>query len=92
MRPSRFATRFTWVSTTTPGLPKALPRMTFAVFLPTPGSVTQLFHRVRDLPAESFGHGFAAGDEMFGFVFEEAGGTNELFDFRKFGLGERGRR
>jgi hypothetical protein len=43
----------------------------------------QLFHRVRDLLAEAFGHSFAAGDEMFRLVLEKAGGTNDLFEFRK---------
>ena len=38
---------------------------------------------MRDLFAEALGHGFAAGDKMFRFVFIETGGTNELFEFRK---------
>ena len=43
----------------------------------------QLFHRVRNLFTKALGHGFAAGDEMLRFIFEETGGTNELFEFRK---------
>jgi len=43
----------------------------------------QLFHPVRDLLTEAFGHSFAAGDKMFRLVLEKTGGTNDLFEFRK---------
>jgi hypothetical protein len=36
----------------------------------------QFFHRMRYLFTETLGHGFSAGDEMLGFIFEETGGTN----------------
>ena len=45
----------------------------------------QLFHRARDPSLEAIGHGLAAGDEVFRFVLEETGGTNQLFQFRKIG-------
>ena len=83
VRPSRFATRFTWVSTTILGWPKAFPRMTFAVFLPTPGKVINSSIALRNLLPEAFGYRFAAGDKMFCLIFKEAGGTNDLFDIRK---------
>src|SRR5439155_1399773 len=39
--PSRRVSRVTWVSTANPGMPKATPSTTLAVFLPTPGKVTR---------------------------------------------------
>jgi hypothetical protein len=39
-QPKRFTRRRKWVSTVMPGTPKALPRMTFAVLRPIPGSAT----------------------------------------------------
>ena len=42
----------------------------------------QFLQRLRDLFIEAFGHGLAAGNEMFGLILKETGRTNELFDFR----------
>ncbi len=39
----RCDSRAKWVSTVMPGTPNAFPSTTFAVFLPTPGSVTRSF-------------------------------------------------
>src|ERR1035437_6491572 len=41
VRPSLALRRVTWVSTASPGKPKATPRTTLAVLRPTPGSVTR---------------------------------------------------
>src|SRR5438874_8641276 len=41
VRPSRRVSRVTWVSTANPGMPKATPSTTLAVFRPTPGRVTR---------------------------------------------------
>ena len=55
----RRARRPTWVSTVIPGTPKAFPRTTFAVFLPTPGSLTSS-SRVRGTSPPWFAHREAA--------------------------------
>ena len=41
LKPRRPERRMTWVSTGSPGASKATERITFAVFLPTPGKVTR---------------------------------------------------
>ena len=41
VQPNRRASRPKWVSTVMPGMPKAFPSTTFAVFRPTPGRVTR---------------------------------------------------
>jgi hypothetical protein len=35
--------------------------------------------------AEAFGNGFAASHKMFCFALKEAGGPNDLFEFRETG-------
>ena len=45
VQPNRRASRPKWVSTVMPGMPKALPSTTLAVFRPTPGRVTRSFSR-----------------------------------------------
>ena len=56
-------------------------------FSPDAGECDQIIHVIRNLPVEPLHDRFAAGDEMFGFVFEEAGGVNEPLDLRQFGGG-----
>ena len=45
----------------------------------------QLIHGLRDLSAETLGHGLTGGNEMFRFVLKESSGTNELFKLREIG-------
>ena len=47
----RRTSRPKWVSTVIPGTPKALPRITLAVFRPIPGSVTRSSSRAGSTPS-----------------------------------------
>ena len=53
VQPKRLASRPKWVSTVMPGMPKALPSTTLAVFRPTPGSVTRSSSRPGTSPSYS---------------------------------------
>jgi len=68
------------------GLAEGIPENDVRGFSADTRQGDQLIHRVRNLFAETLGHGFSACDKMPRFVLKEAGRTNELFKFRKISL------
>ena len=67
--PSLLETLNTWVSTAIACFPKALPRITLAVFLPTPGSVVSSSMVDGTLPLNSFYKFPAAAYDHLSLVF-----------------------
>ena len=53
VQPNRRESRPKWVSTVIPGISNACPRTTFAVFLPTPGSVINFSNVFGTSPSKS---------------------------------------
>src|SRR5215471_12584564 len=86
VQPNRVASRAKWVSTVMPGTPNALPSTTFAVFLPTPGSVTRSFRR-RGTSAVPVAQRLAERDEVGRLGPVEPGRLDDLFHVFPVGRG-----
>ena len=87
VQPKRRASRPKCVSTVIPGMPKALPSTTLAVFRPTPGSVTRSSSRPRHLAVVLVHEPVAQGQQVPGLGAEEAGGLDDGFQLGRIGLG-----
>ena len=70
-----------------PGMPKAFPRMTFAVLRPTPGSAVELLEGARHLAAVPRGDAPGGGDDVRRLVAEEAGGADLPLELGRVGGG-----
>ena len=72
----RLATRKMCVSTAMVGSPKAVFRMTLAVFRPTPGSLLQRLPGARHLATVLLDEDLAGLDDVLGFAVEEPDGAD----------------
>ena len=69
VQPNLRASRPKWVSTVIPGMPKALPSTTFAVFRPTPGRVTRSFSRGGTSPRKRSHRACPSPIRLFAFAW-----------------------
>ena len=92
VRPSRFDSRFTCVSTKMAGWPKAVPSTTFAVFRPTPGSAVRLSMESGTWPRCSAGDGACHRLDGLGLLAEEPRPLDQLLDPGRLGRGQGVRR
>ena len=88
VRPSRRASRPTWVSTGRPGRSKATLRTTLPVLRPTPGRVTRSSSRVGHLAAEALDQGPGHADQAAGLGPEEPGRADQFLELAGYGPGQ----
>ena len=90
VHPNRRTSRPKWVSTVMPGMPKRVAEHHIGGLPADAGEGHQVFHPLRHFTAEALGQRGPKLDQGVGLGPEEAGGLDQLLQFRPVGSGVRG--